>query len=142
MCSAWHSPLRIFIVSRIKLLLSEVSQTTDLRKGIVQLPLHTLYLLFKPSFRLKLLGSVLGILPFRLQNGHSLFMGSHLLGDGQQLLKDGLSLLTARHGDMIDVLQYGSEIAAGVEQAAAHGKNTSSVSRAAISITLFSMARS
>ena len=49
-------------------------------------------------------------------------MGSHLLGDGQQLLKDGLSLLAARHGDMIDVLQYGSEIAAGIEQAAAHGK--------------------
>ena len=49
-------------------------------------------------------------------------MGSDLLGDGQQLLKNGLSLLAARHGDMIDVLQYGSEIAAGIEQTADNGE--------------------
>ena len=113
----------VFIVSRIKLLLSQVGQTVDLRKGIVQLPLHALHLLLKAQlFAQKLLGTVLCILPFYLQDGHSLLVGSELLGDGQQFFKDGLSPFAARSGDMDKILQNGSEIAAGLEQAAAHGK--------------------
>ena len=40
----------VFIVSRVKLLLSQMGQTADLRKGIVQLPLHALHLLLKAQF--------------------------------------------------------------------------------------------
>ena len=100
-----------------------MGQTADLRKGIVQLPLHALHLLLKAQFfAQKLLGTVLSVLPFRFQAGHSLLVGSELLGDGQQFFKDGLSLFAARSGDMDKILQNGSEIAAGIEQAAAHGK--------------------
>ena len=89
----------------VHFLFAEVRQTADLRLGGVQIVPRRRHLTAQA-------------LLLRLQRGDRPFVGAQLVGEGEQLLENGLLLGVVRRGDAVDARQNGAEVAVGVKDAA------------------------
>ena len=89
----------------VHFLFAEVRQTADLRLGGVQIVLRRRHLTAQA-------------LLLRLQRGDRPFVGAQLVGEGEQLLENGLLLGVVRRGDAVNARQNGAEVAVGVKDAA------------------------
>lgn len=89
----------------IHFLFAEVRQTADLRLRGVQIVPRRRHLTAQA-------------LLLRLQRGDRPFVGAQLVGEGEQLLENGLLLGVVRRGDAVNARQNGAEVAVGVKDAA------------------------
>ena len=134
------------VVSRVDRFVSEMRQAADLRLGIIQLPLHVLrlaahvlhlplqVLLFGEQplvLRAEAVGPRLDVLLLRFQVRDGLLMEAQPCGDGPQLVKGHLGLAAVLLLEQVDVPHDGTQVAAGIVQAADHAEKQQQQQQAA-----------
>lgn len=125
------------IVCQINFLFSQMRQTADLSKGIIELPLHVLcltahifYLPLQVLFfidkllvlRAEMVGAFLDVMLLCFQMRDGLLVEAQSCGDGPQLVKGHLRTAAVCLFEQLDVPHDGAKVAAGIVETADHAE--------------------